>query len=79
MICVFNNYIDQGHIAKMTREEIKTLLGTKRTGGPVLPKVTHPGVQVPDEFDCRSNWPQCAPTTAALTNFDTGNGRGNHY
>jgi len=54
--------VDQGRISKMTRDEIKVLLGTKRHGGPKLPMITYEGkgIKVPDTFDSRTNWPECA-------------------
>lgn len=42
-------------------EFIKLHMGTRLTGGPKLPKLLHSplGVNIPDEFDSRKQWPEC--------------------
>lgn len=52
---------DQGDIGRLTVKEAKQLLGAKK-GGKILPRITHKNadIKVPDSFDSRTNWPQCA-------------------
>jgi len=54
--------MDQGSSAGITKAEARALCGTLRGGGPSLLKKTFKGqnIQVPDSFDARSYWPQCA-------------------
>jgi len=51
---------EQGYISSLTRSQIKSLLGAKK-GGPKLSVVTYgKAIQLPDNFDSRTNWPKCA-------------------
>jgi C1A family cysteine protease len=52
---------DQGDIARLTVREAKRLMGAKKGGKP-LPRITYKNkkIDVPDSFDSRQNWPECA-------------------
>jgi len=52
--------LDQGHLSGITIDQAKVLCGSRK-GGPKLPRKTYNGkITVPDSFDSRTNWPQCA-------------------
>jgi len=52
---------DQGWISELSFSQAKVLCGAKK-GGPKLQRKTYEGagISVPDSFDSRVNWPQCA-------------------
>jgi cathepsin B len=43
----------------MTRNQIKGLLGVQK-GGPQLPRIVHDEMALPDSFDARDQWSNCA-------------------
>jgi len=43
---------------KMTADDVRVQLGALR-GGPILPEKKATGIAVPENFDARTNWPNC--------------------